>query len=236
MTSSRSSSVAADWTPVAFSRAHALAMLTASTAALAIGSAWPATLVGAASLCACVALHRERWTPTGRLGAANALTLLRVLAITGLPLLARPPGPAAALLVLAIFALDGVDGWLARRNAEASAFGAYFDMECDALLVLSCALVLSQSERLPAFVLLPGLLRYVYVVLLWLWSARQPRTEQRAEAPRSRIGRYAFALIMVSFIASLWPLEPWHRPLAGIATAAIVYSFGRSMYWSLASR
>jgi phosphatidylglycerophosphate synthase len=235
MTSSRSS-VAADWTPVAFSRAHALAMLTASAAALATGSAWPATLIGAASLCAYVALHRERWTPTGRLGAANALTLLRLLAISALPLLVRPPGPAAALLVLAVFALDGVDGWLARRYRDASAFGAYFDMECDALLVLSCALVLDQSGRLPAFVLLPGLLRYAYVVLLWLWPARQPRTEARAEAPRSRIGRYAFALIVVSFIVSLWPLVPWHRPLAAVATASIVYSFGRSMYWSLASR
>ena len=225
---SSSSSVAADWTPVAFSRAHALVMLTASAAALATGSAWPATLSGVASLCAYVALHRERWTPTGRLGAANALTLLRLLAISALPLLARPPGPAAALLVLAVFALDGVDGWLARRNADASAFGAYFDMECDALLVLSCALVLDQSERLPGFVLLPGLLRYVYVVLVWLWP--------RPEAPRSRIGRYAFSMIVVSFIVSLWPVVPWHRPLAGIATAAIVYSFGRSMYWSLGSR
>ena len=33
-------------------------------------------------------------------------------------------------------ALDGVDGWVARRTRTASAFGARFDMETDALLIL----------------------------------------------------------------------------------------------------
>ena len=47
------------------------------------------------------------------------------------------------------------------------------------------------------------------------------------------VGRYAFAVMVLSMCASLWPIEPWHRPLALLATLLIVYSFGRSVYWSL---
>jgi phosphatidylglycerophosphate synthase len=142
--------------------------------------------------------------------------------IVGLSALGRAaPGPQAALLVATIFVLDGVDGLLARRTGQASAFGAQFDMECDALLVLTCSLVLYLHQRLPAFILLPGVLRYLYVLAL----ALLPRGH---EAPRSRIGRYAFSAMLISFIASLWPFEPWHRPLAFGATLLIVLSFARS--------
>ena len=44
-------------------------------------------------------------------------------------------------------ALDGVDGWLARRSGIASAFGARFDMEIDALLILVLAVLAWRSAR-----------------------------------------------------------------------------------------
>jgi phosphatidylglycerophosphate synthase len=216
-------------TLMVFTRAHALWMLAATAAALAVAP-WLAAVAGALSLGACIALHRGRWTPSGAFGAANALTLLRLLmiAILAAPAL-TPPGPAAALLVLAVFTLDGVDGWLARRRGETSIFGAYFDLECDALLVLVCALVLHQHGRLPAFVLLAGLLRYLYVLVLLLVPALG------GEARPSRLGRHVFSLVVVSLIASLWPLEPLHRPLALISTLALVVSFGRSLQFALRS-
>jgi hypothetical protein len=74
--------------------------------------------------------------------------------------------------------------------------------------------------------LLPGALRYLYVLGLALFAA------DHREAPRSRVGRHAFSVMMSSFVASLWPLEPWHRPFAMFATLLIVFSFGRSVYWS----
>jgi phosphatidylglycerophosphate synthase len=138
----------------------------------------------------------------------------------------RAGGELAASLVLTVFVLDGVDGWLARRRQLASAFGARFDMECDALLVLVASLRVYLSGHLPAFILVPGALRYLYVLAVrWLPSRR--------EQPRSRVGRYVFALMVLSLCASLWPFEPWHRPLALVATLLIVWSFARSVYWSL---
>jgi phosphatidylglycerophosphate synthase len=209
-----------------FSRVHAVWMLAATGASLASGNALPAAAAGALSLCTSVLLHRGHWTPSGALGAGNALTLLRLAMIVALaPLCLQPPGPAAALLVLAIFTLDGVDGWLARKRGQASLFGAHLDMECDALLVLLCALVLYQHDRLSAFILVPGLLRYLYVIFLLLVPAAG------GEAPRSNIGRYAFSAMVVSLIASLWPL-PLHVPFAQFASLAIAASFARSLYYS----
>jgi phosphatidylglycerophosphate synthase len=203
-----------------FSRAHGLLMLLAAAVALGSGSAWPAAVLGMTSLIACVLLQRGRWTPSGGFGAGNALTLVRLAMIAALPALGAPaPGPAAALLVLGVFALDGADGWLARRRGEAAPFGAWLDLESDALLVLLCALVLYQHGRLGAYVLLPGLLRYLFVLLLMLLPAAADA------APRSRLGRYTFSALIVAFAASLWPLEPVHAPFAAAVTALVVASF-----------
>jgi phosphatidylglycerophosphate synthase len=211
-----------------FSRAHSLIMGFAAAASLWMESAWPAVALGAASLIANLILHRGSWTADGRLGLANAVTLLRLaLTVVMVPLAVPSPGPGVALLVLFIFTLDGVDGWLARRGQTASLFGALFDMECDALLVLVCALVLYQYHRLGAFILIPGLLRYVYVTALMFAPSLD-------EAPPSRLGRSAFSLMMTSFIASLWPVEPVHGPLAIVAACLIVYSFARSVLWAAA--
>ena len=206
-----------------FARAHAVWMLLATGAALAGGTVF-AAVAGALSLATCAGLQRGRWTPSGRFGIANGLTALRLAMTVALGALCiSPPGPAAAALALAIFAIDGLDGRVARLRGEVSTFGAYFDMECDALLVLVCALALHQHDRLSAFILVPGLLRYGYLLLLVVLPV------PGGETPHTRVERYAFFVLMVSLIASLWPL-PLHRPLAMLATSLIAYSFARSIH------
>ncbi|MFI5309174.1 MAG: CDP-alcohol phosphatidyltransferase family protein, partial [Polyangiales bacterium] len=186
----------------------------------------PAALTGAAALGLFVWAHRGRFTPAGGFGAANALTALRLFAIVAIPsACGHDPGLGAAALVLAIFALDGLDGFIARRNGLASTFGARFDMECDALLVLVCSLVLYLHGRLGSYVLVAGALRYLYVLAL-------PLLPGSGEAPRSKLGRYAFSVLALSFVASLAGL-PLHREVALGAVGLLCYSFARSVYWSL---
>jgi phosphatidylglycerophosphate synthase len=203
-------------------------MLVAAALSLALRAVWPVALVCTASLAMLVRIGRGHYTPGGRFGSANAVTLLR-LAMTALLALFGPraPAPSAALWVATVLVLDGVDGWIARRRGLASEFGALLDTECDALLVLVCALLLYLQGRLPAFVLLPGVLRYFYVTGIELFPSGG------RQQPRSRLGRYGFAVLVVSYVASLWPIEPWHLWFARIATLLIVYSFARSIYWSL---
>src|ERR1044072_5993780 len=79
--------------------------------------------------------------PHERFGAANYVTLIRALLTMGLAGLALTPPTSrlawvAGLTAGLIAALDGVDGWLARREGIFSRFGARFDMETDAALLL----------------------------------------------------------------------------------------------------
>ena len=206
---------------------HAAFMLLAAGFSLVAEDARIAVVAGATSLVAWMVRARGTWTPSGRLGAANAVTLLRAGVVLVFGCLGEHAAtPAGALLVLGAFVLDGVDGWLARRSGTASTFGARLDMECDAWTVLVAALVLYLSGRLGAFILVAGALRYTYVVALAL------RPSVKGEEPRSRTARWAFSLVMISLCVSLWPLGAWHVPLAGLATLLLCASFVRSTVWS----
>ncbi len=122
-----------------------------------------------------LALHGlGRHAPHRRFGAANAVTAARAAAVA---LLAGAWGEAAfggavpspgarwslAALAGAALAADGIDGWLARRRGQVSDFGARFDMETDALLVLALSLLVVAAHQAAAFVLLSGAMRYVFV-------------------------------------------------------------------------
>ncbi len=184
---------------------------------------------GVISLAIFVVRHASRWTPEGRFGAANGITAFRaavVLGFVALPSL----GPAAAVLVAAFLLLDGLDGSLARKQSTASAFGARFDMETDALFVLTGATRLAVDGRLGAWILVPGILRYAYVVVTSFAPA------DRREAPRSSLGRYAFVVLVSSFALSAWPFEPFYRPFAMFASGSVVVSFACSFVWSFAGR
>ena len=91
---------------------------------------------------------------------ANVITSVRavlavVVAVIG------PTDVGLALVVVAL-ALDWVDGQVARRTGTTSAFGARFDMETDAFLILVLSAYAAPSYGW--WVLLIGAARY----LLWL--------------------------------------------------------------------
>jgi len=105
--------------------------------------------------------------PFPRFGSANQITTVRVVllalvaSLMGEP--AVPPVDAgaaatAAAASISVALLDGVDGWLARRTRMSSAFGARFDMETDALLILVLGVLAWQYGKAGAWVLTSGLL------------------------------------------------------------------------------
>ena len=122
-----------------------------------------------------------------KFGPANQITLVRAVLVAGLAsLVGQPATPAVAwsVVFIAIVAalLDGVDGWVARRTGTASAFGARFDMETDAALILVLAILVWQYGKAGPWVLLSGLLRYIFVAAGWLW----PWMRRPADATPSR--------------------------------------------------
>jgi phosphatidylglycerophosphate synthase len=159
-------------------------------------------------------------------GIANQVTLLRaglVCLVSG-ALLARPPslqGWSLAALVAAALSLDAVDGWLARRFGVASRFGARFDLEIDALLILILAVLVWQTGRVGPWVLAIGLLRYAFVLAGWLLPCL------RRPLPPSRRRQAVCVQQGVTLLLCLLP--PVGTTLAsvgaGVALAALLASF-----------
>jgi phosphatidylglycerophosphate synthase len=190
-------------------------------------AAWPVALCALPSFACLVWLGRGCFTPSGRFGLANGLTTLRLLLL--LALTAAPsalPALRALAIVSVVMLLDLLDGWSARALGDASAFGAHFDMETDALLVLVLTLRLWLGEGFGPWVLLSGLLRYSYVLWLWLW----PGTGR--EAPRSLFGRLAFLSLMLGLCSGLVLPGVWGASGVCLGTLVVSVSFARSGYFS----
>ncbi|MDJ0948784.1 MAG: CDP-alcohol phosphatidyltransferase family protein [Alphaproteobacteria bacterium] len=159
-------------------------------------------------------------------GLANRITLMRGLIICLLGgMIADPAAPAVAWgmlgLALLALALDGVDGSVARRRGERSAFGARFDMELDAAFILILALLVWSLDKAGPWVLLSGLMRYAFLAagLVWRVLARP--------LPRSARRRAICALQVIALIGCLAPVlaPPLSAMVAGAALAVLATSF-----------
>jgi phosphatidylglycerophosphate synthase len=211
----------------AWSRGQALVMAAALLGCAWLHAAWPVALCALPSFACLVWLSRADFTPSGRFGMANEVTTLRLFLL--LTLTAAPsvlPAWRVLAIVSFVMLLDLLDGWLARTLGDASAFGAHFDMETDALLVLVLTLRLWLVEGFGAWVLCPGLLRYLYVLWLWLW----PGTGR--EAPRSLFGRLAFASLVLGLCSGLVLPGVWATSGVALGTLIVSWSFARSGYFS----
>lgn len=182
--------------------------------------AMPVLLVGVASLGVLFGMARGRHPRGLGLGAANLLTLGRLaLVVVGL-LVAKASLTALGVLAFVAFALDGVDGWLARRFEESDELGAHLDMETDAYAVLVMAVAIVVTGAAPWWVLATGAVRYVFVAARALTGAT-PSGERR-----SRLGRLVFFALMSSLIAGCLPIPPAVKvPVLGVGLALVLASF-----------
>lgn len=156
-------------------------MLAVLLALMPLGFGWRAlasAMAGYAAITLLVLLGLTGHAPHRRFGPANLLTLIRatfVALLIGVIAEGGAPSDSGRWLVAAAgtaaLALDGVDGWAARRSGLESRFGARFDMEVDAVFVLTLAALAWQAGRAGAWVLMSGLMRYLYIVAGWLWPA-----------------------------------------------------------------
>jgi phosphatidylglycerophosphate synthase len=181
--------------------------------------------------------HRKAHHPFARFGAANYVTTLRAALVSlaaGLVGEGAPPNAAmvAVAASLAATMLDGVDGWVARRTGMASAFGARFDMETDALLVLALAILAWRFGKAGAWVLASGLMRYLFVAAGWRWPW------MRRSLPESLRGKavcivQTLALILAIVPAVAPPASTW---LAAAGLAALSASFSIDARWLVQRR
>jgi phosphatidylglycerophosphate synthase len=117
--------------------------------------------------------------------------------------------------------LDGVDGWVARRTGTGSAFGSRFDMETDAALILVLAILVWLYGKAGPWVLLSGLLRYLFVAAGWLWPW------MGAPLASSVRGKVICVVQIAALIVAMAPTipPPASSLLAAGALLALSYSF-----------
>jgi phosphatidylglycerophosphate synthase len=208
-----------------WSEGHALAML-AATALVTTGlSLWALMAAALFSFAALVWFCRDAWRCAGRFGAANVLTSVRIAATAALPAIAAGTLPLmVGACAIAIFALDGVDGWLARRQGLASEFGEYLDKEADAFLLLVLCVLLLIEGRLGAWIIVPGLLRYAFVVFLLV--ASPPAVKER----RSARGRWIYFGMIAAVVAAFTPFPAFYEPFAGLMAVVLTCSFADTLF------
>jgi len=165
-------------------------------------------------------------------GIANSITSVRaVLTVAAAAAIARPQSPGAAWFVVgaavAATVLDGVDGWAARRFNQSTAFGARFDMEVDALLIMALSVLAWSWGKAGAWVILSGLLRYLFVAAGWIW----PWMSRPLEPKRRR--QTVCVIQIVALIAAVSPIfvPPLSAFVAAIALAVLAWSFAVDTAW-----
>lgn len=158
---------------------------------------------------------------------ANVVTAVRLVLATSLWLI----GPAASWTLVSVAAtgatLDLVDGPIARRSGRTSAFGARFDMETDAFLILTLSILVWRTGHAGAWVVASGLLRYGFVAAGWLlpWLA--------AALPPS-VRRQAVCVVqVVALIAALVPVvtPPLSTAISAAGLAILTWSFYVDVAW-----
>ena len=179
-------------------------------------------------------LHRD--DPHPRLGAANVVTLLRLalVSILVIPLAGATAAPVAIIAIATIaLILDGVDGWLARRQHLSSRFGAAFDMEVDSVFALVLALLAAVVGGVGWWVILLGLPRYLFglaqLALPWLTAPLPPRYSGKVIC--------VIQLMVLIVVQSPWVPAVVAAALTVGVLGALAWSFGRDIValWRLRS-
>ncbi len=201
--------------------------------ALGVGAAYVAKAVAVfvlGTLLFVPALHRDH--PFTTFGPANRITMGRgvLTAVIAGFLGSRVDSATAFTLVgigLASLILDGFDGRLARRSGMASSFGARYDMETDAFLILVCSLLAWQLDKAGPWVVLSGLLRYLFIAAGWVFPW------MKGALPLSRRRQTVCVIQIAVMLAVLLPFVT--SPLSDLLSAAtlclLCYSFLVDVLW-----
>jgi phosphatidylglycerophosphate synthase len=170
--------------------------------------------------------------PYAKLGPANQMTIVRaaltalVAGLTGeLPSVST--AAAATGLAVMVEVLDGADGWLARRSGIVSEFGARFDMEVDALLIMALSVLAWQHGKAGAWVLLSGLMRYAFVAAGWI----APWLERPLPYSRRRQTVCVVQIVTLCVVVSPVVSPLWTPALAAVALCALAASFLVDVGW-----
>ena len=182
-----------------------------------------------------------RYSRTRDLRVADLVTLARGLGvcfIAGFTLQALAGGLARngvlAMIIMGMLCLtlDGVDGRVARARGEATAFGARFDVETDAAMLIVLSIAVAALGIAGWWVLVIGALRYGYIAASLIVPAL------RTPLPYRYSGKVIAVVQAIALLAALaFGLTHGARWVPTMfllaAFASLCWSFGRSVIWQV---
>ena len=204
-----------------------LVLLAALTGVVGLSTwGWAAGVTYGTVLCGLLAVALHRAGMRG-LGWANRVTFARAILTGGVTALLLSGAPKLLVVTIAAVALamDGVDGQIARRTGTATAFGARFDMEIDAFLIL--VLSIAAAAEYGWWALAIGAFRYLFLaaawVAPWLNAPLPPKFSRKVVAAQQGV--------MLAVVVS--GLLPGWLAVAAllIALGSLTWSFGRDIAW-----
>ncbi|MDH4439283.1 MAG: CDP-alcohol phosphatidyltransferase family protein [Rhizobium sp.] len=168
--------------------------------------------------------------PFDRFGYANLVTAFRAALVSLMgaaflcfEALSNDDAVLLGLVGIVIFslALDGVDGYLARRYRQESAFGARFDMEVDALMILILSFAAALLDKAGVWVVLIGLMRYGFIAAGWVDARLEG--ELFPSFRRKLVCVVQISALCLLLVPSVVP--PVSTTIAFLALLLLVYSF-----------
>ncbi len=207
-------------------RHHAWMMLLATLAFVCYPSTAILPVVALVSFSGLMVRGRRVWQPLSRWGGVgNAITSLRWLLTGGVAWLS-PLIDHTLIFGLGVFILiaDGLDGYYARKYHTVSSFGDLYDKETYAFFVLAYGAVIVQEGLAGEWVLLPGLLRYLFVIVLSLVKAKP--VALRPSFRRRWAGMWLMGTLLACFVVPSW----LYLPGLVFAIGFVLYSFAVDLY------
>ncbi len=209
-----------------WNKQHSILMLVASVLSYAQNSLLIVAVFGLGSFAYYIyenKLFLSTQTPFA--GYANIITALRLLILVStFCWIPNIPIPILVGLLVIVLLLDLLDGYLARKFKQDSKFGQYFDMEVDALFVLGMCFYFFQNRNIDAWILIPGIMRYVYKVITMIFPKKDYEETKKSYAT-TIAGMYFIVLIVSLILPNIFLFY-----LLAIGSGLIVLSFFISFY------
>lgn len=169
------------------------------------------------------------------MNVANLVTISRVLLVPVIVLVYYSPMPFSQLIAAVLFTLasitDWLDGFLARRLNQLSAFGAFLDPVADKLLVVMALVLLTANYPSPWFVIPTAVIiaREIFVSALREWMATR---NLRDSVAVGCIGKVKTTVQMLAIIVLLayTPAQPLQILYAGYF---LLYLSATLSLWSM---
>ncbi len=145
-----------------------------------------------------------------------------VVGVFYLPLTAFEQNLIATVAFIVAAITDWLDGWLARKLNQTSAFGAFLDPVADKLMVAAALVMLVQLGRAEAWLAFVIIGREITISALREWMAKIGAAKSVAV---SFVGKLKTAVQMTAI-----PLLLWHTPILNLNTQVL----GEWFLWAAA--